>query len=394
MKKHLITRRTALKSIGLGVTAAAGGFGFPGILKAADTIKIGFLWSLTGFVSNQGTLQRDASILAVEEINDQGGVGGRKLEYVLEDDQGSTMPATEKTRKLIQRDKVDVLIGFLMSNARQAGLAVAKRAKKLLIYPTFYEGGECDHYLVVTGSLPNQQIDPLVPWLIKNVGESFFFVGSDYIWPKGSAAHVKQGVEKAGGKYVGEDFSPFDITDFGPILEKVKRANPDIVWHALIDPNGFTKQLHSFGMNPQLVSMNLNEIWAMPVAPLYEGTISTSAYLMTIDTPENKSFLAKYKKRYGENALVTQFSEPAYDAVWLYAKAVEKAGSTDTEKVIKAISQVHFNAPQGRVNISCDNQHILSNCVAGKGRKDGMIDVIATFGQIEPFAPGCSICKK
>jgi len=391
MRKKGMSRRTAIKTMGIGAATAATSLGFPGILRAADNIKIGFLWALTGVVASQGTLQRNASIFAVEEINAQGGIGGRKLEYVLEDSQGTTQAATEKTRKLIERDKVDVLIGLLMSNARQASLSVAKRAKKLLIYPTFYEGGECNKYLVVTGALPNQQIDPLVPWLMKNVGKSVYFAGADYIWPRGSAAAVKASVEKHGGKYLGEDFFPFDITDYGPALQRIKKANPDIIWHALIDPNGFTKQYNGLGMKSQLVSMNLNEAWSVPVAPLYEGTISTSAYLMTIDTPENKKFLEKYKAKYGPEGLVTQFSEPAYDAVWLYAKAVEKAGSTDTDKVIKAISQITMDAPQGRIHISPVNQHIWSNCVAGRGRADGMIDVIERFGQVEPQVPGCKL---
>lgn len=384
-------RRTAIKTIGIGAAAAATGLGFPGILKAADTIKIGFLYALTGVVASQGTVQRDASVFAVEQINAKGGVGGRKLEYVVEDSQGTTQASTEKTRKLIQRDKVDVIIGLLMSNARQASLSVAKKAKKLLIYPTFYEGGECDKYLVVTGALPNQQIDPLVPWLMKNVGKSIYFAGADYIWPRGSAAAVKASVEKHGGKYAGEDFFPFDITDYGPALQRIKKAGPDIIWHALIDPNSFTRQYNGLGMKAQLVSMNMNEVWSVPVAPLYEGTISTSAYLMTIDTPENKEFLSKFKAKHGKDALVTQFSEPAYDAVLLYAKAVEKAGSTDTEKVIKAITQIKIDAPQGKIHISPVNQHIWSNCVAGRGRKDGMIDVIERFGQVEPSVPGCKL---
>ena len=103
-----MTRRKALKTMGVGAAAAATGLGFPGILRAEDTIKIGFLWALTGVVANQGRLQRDASVFAVEEINAQGGVDGRKLEYVVEDSQGTTQAATEKARKLIQRDKVDV----------------------------------------------------------------------------------------------------------------------------------------------------------------------------------------------------------------------------------------------------------------------------------------------
>ncbi len=167
-----ITRRTALKGIGLTVAAAGSRIGFPSILKASDTVKVGFLAPFTGMGAFVGPYLQNCFTLAVEEINAQGGAGGRKIEYIVEDTQSTTKGVIDKTRKLIGKDNADVLMGSVYSFERQAALSVSARSKKLLIYPTFYEGGECEKYLVCTGQVPNQSIDRFVPWLAKNYGKS------------------------------------------------------------------------------------------------------------------------------------------------------------------------------------------------------------------------------
>ena len=261
--KNKITRRTALKGIGLTTTMAATGIGFPAILRAADTINVGFMAPLTGFGAVVGPFIKNCFDLAVEEINSQGGAGGRKIEYIVEDTQSTTKGTIDKTRKLIGRDKVDVLMGLVYSMERQAALSVSARAKKLLIYPTFYEGGECEKYLVCTGQVPNQSIDKFVPWLTKNVGKSVYIMGSDYIWPRNCAKAIKAAFAESGGKVVGEAFFPFGTQDFAPALQEFKAAKPDMLWNMVVGPDGttLTKQYRSFNLKPQLVSNAIDEIW-------------------------------------------------------------------------------------------------------------------------------------
>ena len=390
-----ITRRTALKGIGVTAAAAATGIGFPAILKAADTIKVGFPAPLTGFGAIVGPFVKNCFELAVEEINAQGGAGGRKIEYIVEDTQTTTKGTIDKTRKLIGQDKVDVLMGLVYSLERQAALSVSARAKKLLIYPTFYEGGECEKYLVCTGQVPNQSIDKFVPWLTKNVGKTVYIMGSDYIWPRKCTEAIKAAFDASGGSVIGEAFFPFGTQDFAPALQELKAANPDMLWHMVVGADGttYTKQYRSFNLKPQLVSNAVDEMWAtfMP-GEIVEGMISNQSYFMTLDTPVNKTFVANYQKRFGpKHTLVPALAEAMYCGVWLYAKAVAKAGSTEDEKVIKAISQVEFEAPQGRVTVSPMNQHMKCNSIAARARKDGMLDILEHFGQIDPVVPNCNL---
>lgn len=393
MSTRRITRRTALKGAGAAAAASVAGIGFPAILKAQDTVKIGFLSALTGLETILGETQLNCFKLAVDEINAKGGAGGRKIEYVVEDDQTTTKGCIEKTRKLISRDRVDCIIGLIASLEHVATRSVTTPAKKLLIYTTYYEGGVCEKYFVATGQVPNQQIDPTSAWLTKNVGKSVYILGSDYIWPRESAKAIEQAFQANGGKVVGADFFPFGTQDFGPAFDKVKAANPDMVWVMVAGADGVTalKQYRSFGMKPQLVSNGLDEIYSFSHPELSAGAISNQAYFMGLDTPKNKEFVANYRAKFGQDKPINAIGEAAYDAVWLYALAVAKAGSTQDDKVIDALSKVEFEAPQGHVNISAKNNHMVCNSLLARAKPDGSWEVIENFGQIQPNVPGCNL---
>ena len=390
-----ITRRTILKGIGLTAAAAASGLGFPSFLRASNTIKVGFLVPLTGMGALAAPFVRNCFELAVEDVNSQGGAGGRKIEYIMEDTQTTTKGVIDKTRKLIHRDKVDVLMGCIYSHERKSALSVSAPAKKLLIYPTYYEGGECEKYLVCTGQVPNQSIDLFVPWLTNDIGKSVYIMGSDYVWPQRCSDAIKAAFEKNGGSVVGAKFFPFGTQDFAPALRDIQTTNPDMLWHMVVGPDStaFTKQYRAFNLKPQLVSNAIDEMWTTTLpGEIVKGIISNQSYFMTLDNPENKVFISNYRKRFHqEKPLIPALAEAMYCGVWLYAKAVAKAGSTDDEKVIKAISQVEYKAPQGRVSISPINQHMKCNSIAGKARNDGMFDILKHFGQIDPAVPNCNL---
>ena len=386
-----ISRRTTLKGIGGAATMAA--IGFPHIVKAADTVKIGFLSALTGLETILGETQLNCFQLAVEEINAAGGAGGRQIEFLVEDDQTTTKGCIEKARKLIAQDKVDAIIGMIASLEHVATRSVTTPAKKLLMYTTYYEGEVCEKYFFATGQVPNQQIDPMTAWLTKNVGKSVYIVGSDYIWPQRSAVAIKAAFEANGGKVLGTEFFPFGTQDFGPVLEKIKAANPDMVWSMVAGADGVTilKQYRSFGMTPQLVGNGWDEVYSFAHPELAVGAISNQAYFMTLDNPKNKEFVAKYQAKFGANKPINAIGEAAYDAAWLYSLAVAKAGSTDVEKVIPALSQVEFDAPQGHVNFSAENNHMLANSILAKAKADGSWELIENFGQVKPIIPGCKL---
>ena len=280
----------------------------------------------------------------------------------------------------------------LASFIRVAVLSVSKPAGKLFIYPTFYEGGECDPNLVVTGALPNQSVDPMVPWLFKNVGKSIYVMGSDYIYPRGMAKKIQVDIEGLGGKYLGSEFYPFNTRDYSPLLQSAAAKKPDIIW--VMDgsaPDTFVRQYREFDLKPQLVSTIMNENLAIPLKGAAEGELLNSSYFASLDTPANVSYIKKYRERFGNKIIPMSYAESAYAGVRLYANAVAKAGSVDNAKVVKALAEVDFEAPQGRVNIFARNQHMRCNSVVGRVRKDGMIDIVEKFGQIDPVTPGCKL---
>ncbi len=176
-----ITRREVLKYVGYGIGAAGfSTFGHPTVLRAAtQPMKMGILVSLTGVHAIFGETMLHCAQFAQKEINDRGGIEGRKLEFVIEDDETDPKVGIEKARKLIKRDKVDVIVGSISSAMRNAVGSVTTKEKKVYVYPTYYEGGYCHDGVFITGAIPNQQVERFVPWIMENAGKTFYIAGSD-----------------------------------------------------------------------------------------------------------------------------------------------------------------------------------------------------------------------
>lgn len=388
-----ISRRTTIKTLG-GTALAVSALGFPRIVKAQDKVKIGFMTALTGLETILGETQLNCFKMAVDDINAAGGAGGRELEYIVEDDQTSPQGAIDKTRKLIFQDEVDVIIGMIASLERVAAKSVSIPAKKLMIYTTYYEGGECDKYLVCTGQLPNQQIDPIVPWLTANMGKTVYVMGSDYVWPQKSTEAVKAAFEAAGGQLVGAEFFPFGTQDFGPSFEKVKAANPDIMWMMFAGADSITavKQYRSFEMKPHLVYHGWDEAFLPAVTPEEQaGIIASQSYFQVMDNEVNKDFTKRYAEKFGADKPINAIGESTYAATWLYAKAVAKAESAESDKVIAALPTVEHEAPEGHVNIDATNNHMLCNSILARVTDKASFEIVENYGQIQPVVPGCSL---
>jgi len=233
----------------------------------------------------------------------------------------------------------------------------------------------------------------MTKWLTKNIGKTVYVLGSDYIWPRKSTDAVQAAFEANGGRMVGAEFFPFGTQDFGPALEKVKAVKPDMVWIMVAGADGVTalKQYRSFGMTPQLVSNGLDEIYSFAHPDLTAGSISNQAYFMGLDNSKNKQFVASYQRKFGADKPINAIGEAAYDAAWLYALAVAKAGSTEDDKVIAALGQVELEAPQGHVNINPQTNHMVCNSILARGKPDKSWETIQNFGQIQPSIPGCKL---
>ncbi|TCS77367.1 urea-binding protein [Pectinatus cerevisiiphilus] len=356
-----------------------------------DAIKVGILHSLSGTMAISEVSVKDAEMMAIDEINAKGGVLGKKIEPVTED--GASDPAVfaEKAKKLLQQDKVATIFGCWTSASRKAVLPVVESNNGLLWYPVQYEGMESSPNIFYTGAAPNQQIVPAVDWLLKNKGKKFFLIGSDYVFPRTANKIIKAELQAEGGQVVGEEYTPMGHTDYSTIINKIKEEKPDVVFNTLNgDSNvAFFKQLKDAGITEKdlitcSVSIAEEEVRGIGAENM-AGQLVSWNYYQTTDTPENKDFVTNYKARYGQDRVTDDPIEAAYDAVYLWAAAVEKAGSTDVDKVKEAAKDLEFKAPEGTVKIEGENQHLWKKVRIGEVQPDGMIkEVWSTPDPIRP----------
>lgn len=358
---------------------------------SGDTIKVGILHSLSGTMAISEVSLRDAELMAIEEINANGGVLGKKLEPVIEDGASDWPTFAEKTKKLIQQDKVATIFGCWTSASRKAVLPVVESLNGLLWYPVQYEGLESSKNIFYTGAEPTQQIVPAVTWLLENKGKKMYLLGSDYVFPRTANKIIKEQLKAEGGELAGEEYTPLGHTDYSTIITKIKAAKPDVVFNTLNgDSNvAFFKQLKDAGITakdlPVLsVSIAEEEIRGIGAANLI-GHYAAWNYFQTTKTGENEKFVAAYKKAYGADRVTDDPIEAAYIQVYLWTMAVEKAGSTDVNKVREAAKGIEFDAPEGKVKIEGENQHIWKTVRIGEVMADGQFkEVWSTDGPIRP----------
>lgn len=391
-----VTRRTMLKTMGgLAVGATAASLGFPGILKASDTVTIGCPLPLTGVDGIIGMIRKPGIELAVKEINAAGGAGGRKVKLIIEDTASKSKTTIEKARKLVYEDKVDVVIGCDGSHERQAVMSVTKRAKKLFMFPNTHEGKVCEPYFVCIGLIPNQQVVPFSPWIVKNVGKKVYFVGSDYIWPREMAKSLEHHLKAAGGEVVGKEFFPFDTKDFGPCIKRIKDAKPDAIWNNFGggDAITFQTQASEFGIKLPGLAPHFNELWTSILGPeALEGFYTAGNYFMGLDTPENKHYIKALREQIGDPKAITEYwSELTYSAAWIWAKSVAKADTTDDLKVMKAMTSLEYMAPEGPMMVMPTNHTTRTTIRVAQAQKDGSFKLIEDFGMIDPVEPGCNL---
>ncbi|WP_413376187.1 urea ABC transporter substrate-binding protein [Paenibacillus taichungensis] len=364
--------------------SSSGGAGEPA--SSGDTIKVGVLHSLSGTMAISEVSVKDAEMLAIEEINAAGGVLGKQIEPVIEDGASDWPTFAEKAGKLLQQDKVAAVFGGWTSASRKAMLPVFEQNKGLLFYPVQYEGLESSPNIFYTGATTNQQIVPSVTWLLENRGKKFYLLGSDYVFPKTANQVIKAQLAAEGGEVVGEEYTPLGHTDYSTIISKIKAAKPDIVYNTLNgDSNvAFFKQLNDAGISSeQLTTLSVSvaeeEIRGIG-ADVLKGHLASWNYYQTTDTPENKTFVEKYKEKYGADRVTADPIEAGYVAVYLWKAAVEKAGSTDVEKVKEAAKGLEFDAPEGKVTVDGENQHIYKTVRIGEVQEDGQFKELWNSG--------------
>ncbi|MET1030879.1 urea ABC transporter substrate-binding protein [Domibacillus tundrae] len=356
-----------------------------------DTVKVGVLHSLSGTMAISEVSLRDAELMAIEEINAEGGVLGKQIEPIVEDGASDWPTFAEKAKKLLQKDEVATVFGGWTSASRKAMLPVFEQNNGLLWYPVQYEGMESSPNIFYTGATTNQQIVPSVTWLLENKGKSFFLIGSDYVFPRTANKEIKAQLEAEGGTLVGEEYTPLGHTDYSTLISKIKEEKPEVIYNTLNgDSNvAFFKQLKDAGITADditVLSVSIAEEEIRGIGTdILTGHYAAWNYFQTTDTPENEKFVAAYKKAYGDDRVTGDPIEAAYNAVYLWAAAVEKAESFDVDAVKEAAGGIEFKAPGGTVTIDGDNQHTYKTVRVGEIQADGQFKEVWNSG--EPVKP-------
>ncbi|MDP3190651.1 urea ABC transporter substrate-binding protein [Rhodoferax sp.] len=386
-------RRNFIKTGGsvIVVGATAGTSLLPSLAAAAEPVKVGLLHSLSGTIAIAEASLVDAEKLAVEEINAAGGVLGRKIEVVLEDGASENPVFAEKARKLIERDKVAAIFGCYTSASRKAVLPALNQGKGLLYYPTYYEGQEQDARVIYPSQEATQSVIAAINWMAREKGKTFFLVGSDYIYPRTCNKIAKPTVVKAGGKVLGEEYAPLGHTEFSSIINKIKAAKPDCIYSTVVGGSNvaFFKQLRAAGLDGTkqvLLStvVSENEIEGIGKDNAL-GYYACMGYFQSLKNAANERFVKAFKAKYGQDRVIGDPMQVAYNSVYLWKMAVEKAKSFEQDKVIAASSGIELNAPEGKIKIHATNHHVWKKVRIGRARADGQFDIVwESPSEIEP----------
>jgi len=387
-----INRRNFLQVSGslVATSVVSGVTMWPNISLAADTVKLGLLHSLTGTIAIAEAALVEAEKMAIDEINAAGGVMGRLIEPIIEDGASDWPTFAEKTKKLLQRDKVAAIIGCYTSASRKAVLPVLHQSHGLLYYPTYYEGQEQDKSVIYTSQEATQSVISAIEWMAKQQGKTFFLVGSDYIYPRTCNKIAKPTIARVGGSVVGEEYAPLGHTEFSSIISKIRAAKPDWIYSTVVGGSNvaFYKQLKAAGLDgskQKLLStvVSENEIDGIGKENAV-GYYACMGYFQSLKNPQNERFVKAIKAKYGQNRVVGDPMECAYNAVYLWKLAAEKAKSFDVDKVIAASAGLEFDAPEGKIRIHANNQHIAKKVRIGRARSDGQFDIVYESDVVEP----------
>ena len=391
-------RRNALKRLALSAALAVASLSVATQALAADTIKVGVLHSLSGTMAISETVLKDVTLMAIDEINAKGGVMGKKLEAVVVDPASNWPLFAEKARQLISQDKVAVVFGCWTSVSRKSVLPVFEELNGLLFYPVQYEGEELSKNVFYTGAAPNQQAIPAVEYLMSKEGggaKRWVLLGTDYVYPRTTNKILRAFLKSKGvaDKDIDEKYTPFGHSDYQTIVADIKKFAAGGKTAVVSTINGdsnvpFYKELGNQGLKATDVpvvafSVGEEELRGVDTNPLV-GHLAAWNYFMTLKNPANDAFkkqwaaYAKAKKLPGaDKPLTNDPMEAAYVGIHMWKQAVEKAKSTETDKVVVAMAGQKFNAPDGfEIKMDEKNHHLWKPVFIGEVQKDGQFNVV------------------
>ncbi len=353
-------------------------------MTGAEPWRVGVLFSQTGVTAVIEETQLRGTIMAIEEVNAAGGINGRELVPIIYDAASDVRSFARLADKLLTEDGVSTIFGCYTSSSRKAVLPVVERRNGLLWYPTLYEGFEYSPNIIYTGAAPNQNSVELVDFLLESYGSRFYLIGSDYIYPRESNRIMRELLRQRRGEVVGEHYLDLGArpSEFRLLMRDVRNSSPDVIFSTVVgQATAYLYQAYAeAGFNPRLMpiaSLTTSEAEVKLMgADVACGHITAAPYFESVKTPDNLSFVSRYKRRFGDDEPTNLCVEAAYFQVHVFAKALAEANSMDPDVMRPIVLGSEFDAPQGRIAIDTDNSHTNLWTRLGRANAAGQFDVV------------------
>jgi ABC-type branched-subunit amino acid transport system substrate-binding protein len=348
-----------------------------------ETIKVGVLFSQSGTMAVSENAHLQGILLACDEINAAGGAGGRMIEPIILDPAGSDQRYAQLATELLLKHGVDAIFGCCLSTSRKAVLPVVERFNGILFYPSVYEGFEYSPNVIYGGAVPNQVIVPLLEYVFENHGKNIALIGSDTLYAREINRIVMEFVADSGGRIVGPKYFEFGTQpgEFSPFLQSVRDQGAHAIISTTVGDESVRlyechSQFDGVGM-PPIASLTTteSELARMPVAAR-KGHLSVLPYFGTLDLPDNRRFREAFARRFGEQSRPGVYSEVCYTQLHVYAQAVARLGTTDSQAVLAALPEIVFKSPGGDAVLDADTNHFLLRPLVGLSNEDGEFDVV------------------
>ncbi len=388
--KHLVLSGTLLLAMGSAL--------------AAEPIKVGLLEDISGDLAVIGKPKLNGSQLAVEEINKAGGILGRQIELIHLDPQGDNARYQEFGRRLLSRDKVDVLIGGITSASREALRPIVDRTDTPYFYTNQYEGGVCDANMISNGAIPEQQFSTLIPYMVEKFGKRVYVIAADYNFGQLSAEWNRTILKGLGGTVVGEEFIPLGVSQFAQTIQNIQKAKPD--WILTINvgaaQDSFFEQAAAAKLNLPMgssIKIMLGFEHKRFPPPALNRMHAAANWFEEIDTPEANDFKKRWHAKFPNEQYINDMGYNAYVALYQYKQLVEAAKSTklaDMRKVI-ATGKACIDAPEGNICIDPKSQHTSHRMRLISVNDKHDVTVVKDYGVIQPYwlgQIGCDLTKK
>jgi len=350
-----------------------------------DPVRVGILYSATGTTSTIGQSQLQGAQLAIDEINEAGGLLGRELVAVRYDPASTPARYAALAEQLIVRDGINVIFGCYMSSSRKAVIPIVEKWNKLLFYPTLYEGFEFSGNVIYTGAAPNQNSVQLADYMTSSFGARVYLIGSDYIYPYESNRIMGELVmQHPGSDKLGEHYLPLDATerDYAAIMQDIRARQPDFIFSTVVGDStaSLYRAYADAGFNPQtmpIASLTTSEAEiAQMGADVAAGHFTAAPYFQSIDSPANARCLARLRQRLGDDCRPNLCWEAAYFQMHLFANAFRQAGSDRIGELLPHLLGGEFDAPQGRIRLDPDNHHTWLHPRVGRANAQGGFTIV------------------